>query len=80
MPLRINDMAHDFTAETTQGSINFHDWIGEGWALLFSHPNDFTPVCTTELGALAGLQGEFEARNCKVIGVSVGVGIISSIS
>ena len=71
MALRINDMAPDFTAETTQGSINFHDWIGEGWALLFSHPKDFTPVCTTELGALAGLQGEFEARNCKVIGVSV---------
>ena len=71
MALRINDMAPDFTAETTQGRINFHDWIGEGWALLFSHPKDFTPVCTTELGALAGLQGEFEARNCKVIGVSV---------
>ena len=71
MALRINDTAPDFTAETTQGRINFHDWIGEGWALLFSHPKDFTPVCTTELGALAGLQGEFEARNCKVIGVSV---------
>ena len=71
MALRINDTAPDFTAETTQGRINFHDWIGEGWALLFSHPKDFTPVCTTELGTLAGLQGEFEARNCKVIGVSV---------
>ena len=73
--LRINDMAPDFTAETTQGTINFHDWIGDGWAVLFSHPKDFTPVCTTELGAVAALQGDFAARNCKVMGISVdGVG------
>ncbi len=71
MSLRINTTAPDFTAETTQGTINFHEWIGDGWALLFSHPKDFTPVCTTELGVLAGLQDEFAARNCKIIGVSV---------
>ena len=71
MSLRINDTAPDFTAETTQGRISFHDWIGDGWAILFSHPKDFTPVCTTELGAVAGLQNEFAARNCKVIGISV---------
>ncbi len=71
MSLRINDTAPDFTAETTQGTISFHDWIGGGWALLFSHPKDFTPVCTTELGAVAGLQDEFAARNCKIIGISV---------
>ncbi len=71
MSLRINDTAPDFTAETTQGTISFHDWIGDGWAILFSHPKDFTPVCTTELGAVAGLQEEFAARNCKVIGISV---------
>jgi len=71
MSLRINATAPDFTAETTQGTINFHEWIGDGWALLFSHPKDFTPVCTTELGVLAGLQDEFAARNCKIIGVSV---------
>jgi alkyl hydroperoxide reductase subunit AhpC len=69
--MRINDLAPDFTADTTQGPITFHDWIGDGWALLFSHPKDFTPVCTTELGAVAGLQGEFAARNCKIIGISV---------
>jgi len=73
--LRINDIAPDFTAETTQGTINFHDWIGDGWAVLFSHPKDFTPVCTTELGAVAALQGDFAARDCKVMGISVdGVG------
>jgi len=71
MSLRINDTAPDFTAETTQGTIHFHDWIGDGWAVLFSHPKDFTPVCTTELGAVAGLESEFAARGVKVIGLSV---------
>jgi thioredoxin-dependent peroxiredoxin len=69
--LRINDEAPNFTAETSQGKINFHEWIGNGWAILFSHPKDFTPVCTTELGYMAGLQPEFEKRNCKIIGLSV---------
>ena len=71
MSLRINDEAPDFTAETTQGTINFHDWIGNSWAILFSHPKDFTPICTTELGYMALLQPEFEKRNCKVLGISV---------
>ena len=71
MSLRINHEAPDFKAETTEGAINFHDWIGDGWALLFSHPKDFTPVCTTELGAVAALKSEFEKRNCKIIGISV---------
>ncbi len=71
MSLRINDTAPDFTAETTQGSIKFHDWIGSGWAILFSHPKDFTPVCTTELGYMAGLKKDFEKRNCKILGLSV---------
>ena len=71
MSLRINDTAPNFTAETTQGTINFHDWIGDGWAILFSHPKDFTPVCTTELGYMAGLQPEFAKRNTKIIGLSV---------
>ena len=71
MALRINDEAPNFTAETTQGTIDFHDWVGDGWAILFSHPKDFTPVCTTELGAVAGLEPEFAKRNCKVLGISV---------
>ena len=71
MSLRINDEAPNFTAETTQGTINFHDWIGDGWAVLFSHPKDFTPVCTTELGYMAGLKAEFDKRNCKILGLSV---------
>jgi alkyl hydroperoxide reductase subunit AhpC len=71
MSLRINDEAPNFTAETTQGTINFHEWIGDGWAVLFSHPKDFTPVCTTELGYMAGLEPEFAKRNTKIIGLSV---------
>ncbi len=71
MSLRINDEAPNFTAETTQGTIEFHEWIGDGWAVLFSHPKDFTPVCTTELGYMAGLTSEFAKRNCKIIGISV---------
>lgn len=71
MALRINDEAPNFTAETTEGTINFHDWIGDGWAILFSHPKDFTPVCTTELGYMAGLKDEFAKRNCKIIGLSI---------
>ncbi len=71
MSLRINDVAPDFTAETTHGQIRFHEWIGDSWAVLFSHPKDFTPVCTTELGAVAGLESEFARRGAKVIGLSV---------
>ena len=71
MALRINDQAPDFTAKTTMGEINFHDWIGDSWAVLFSHPKDFTPVCTTELGYVAGLEKEFADRNTKVIGLSI---------
>ncbi len=71
MTLRINDTAPNFTANTTQGEISFHDWIGDGYAILFSHPKDFTPVCTTELGYMAGLAGEFAGRNTKIIGISV---------
>ena len=71
MTLRINSVAPNFVAQTTQGEINFHDWIGDGWAVLFSHPKDFTPVCTTELGYMAGLTSEFSDRNCKIVGLSV---------
>jgi len=71
MTLRINDIAPDFEAETTQGRIRFHEFIGDSWCVLFSHPKDFTPVCTTELGYLAGMQQEFAKRNCKIVGLSV---------
>jgi thioredoxin-dependent peroxiredoxin len=71
MSLRINDEAPNFTAQTTQGDLEFHPWIGDGWAILFSHPKDFTPICTTELGYMAGLQPEFARRNTKIIGLSV---------
>lgn len=71
MSLRINDQAPNFQAETTQGRIDFHDWIGDSWAVLFSHPKDFTPVCTTELGYMANIQAEFEKRNTKIIALSI---------
>ncbi len=71
MSLRLGDIAPDFTAETTQGTVNFHEWIGDSWAILFSHPKDYTPVCTTELGAVAKIKGEFDKRSTKVIAVSV---------
>ncbi len=71
MALRINDTAPDFVADTTEGEISFHDWIGDGYAVMFSHPKDFTPVCTTELGTMAGMSGEFASRNARIIGISV---------
>ncbi len=71
MALHIGEAVPNFTAETTEGTINFHEWLGNGWAILFSHPKDFTPVCTTELGYMAGLKSEFEKRNCKVMGLSI---------
>ena len=71
MTLRINDQAPNFTADTTEGPIDLHEWIGDGWAIVFSHPKDFTPVCTTELGYMASLKPEFEKRNCKILGISV---------
>src|SRR5689334_9043006 len=71
MAIRLGDIAPDFTADTTSGPIRFHEWLGDGWGILFSHPKDFTPICTTELGTMAGLAKEFAKRNCKVIGLSV---------
>ncbi|MDQ1440802.1 MAG: thioredoxin-dependent peroxiredoxin, partial [Acidimicrobiaceae bacterium] len=71
MAIQLGDIAPDFTADTTEGTVVFHEWLGDGWGVLFSHPKDFTPVCTTELGAVAKLKDEFEKRNTKVVAVSV---------
>ena len=74
MALRINSEAPNFTADTTHGQISFQEWIGNGWAILFSHPKNVTPVCTTELGYMAGLKPQFDKRNCKIIGAQRGLG------
>ena len=71
MGLRLGDEAPNFTAETTEGTINFHEWLGTGWGILFSHPKDFTPVCTTELGYMAKIKGEFDKRGVKILAISV---------
>src|SRR6266481_1231334 len=71
MAIRLGDTAPDFTAQTTEGEVNFHEWLGNGWGVLFSHPADYTPVCTTELGAVAKIKNEFDRRNCKIIAISV---------
>ena len=71
MTIRLGDIAPDFTAETTEGTINFHEWLGDGWGMLFSHPADYTPVCTTELGTVAKYKAEFDKRNVKVVALSV---------
>ncbi len=71
MPLRLGDEAPNFTAETTEGKINFHEWLGNGWGIFFSHPKDFTPVCTTELGYMARIKGDFDKRNVKILAISV---------
>ena len=71
MSIRLGDTAPDFEADTTEGRIRFHEWVGDGWAVLFSHPKDFTPVCTTELGYMAGIKPEFDKRGVKILGISV---------
>ena len=79
MTLKINSLAPDFTAETSEGKLSFHEWLGDSWGVLFSHPKDFTPVCTTELGALAKMKPEFEKRNVKVMGFDFGLGFFQGL-